>query len=134
MPSIKKRIGYLPSPDLQKLISEIANKENLSKSKVVDILVGEALLARGLLNLRNTNNLRRNNLYQIEKTIDPSSSSFRHNDLDELISDKGITYSSKKNKLMINNILSQSREDYNEELFDQFKQFLLFKKKNKKTK
>ena len=47
MPSIRKRIGYLPSPEIQEIITNIANKENLSQSKVVGILVEEALLGRG---------------------------------------------------------------------------------------
>ena len=46
MPSIRKRIGYLPSINAQKTISKIANKEKLSQSKVVGILVEEALMAR----------------------------------------------------------------------------------------
>ena len=47
MPSIRKRIGYLPSINAQETITKIANKENLSQSKVVGLLVEEALIARG---------------------------------------------------------------------------------------
>ena len=126
MPSIRKRIGYLPSPNLQELIIKISNKEKLSQSKVVNILVEEALIARGLFDHDNTNNLIRKNRFQTEKNME--NKSIKYNDLDELISDKGITYNTKKNKINPNHILSEAKEEYNEELFEQFKQFILFQK------
>ena len=60
MPSIRKRIGYLPSINAQKTISKIANKEKLSQSKVVGILVEEALMARIGFDLKNSNNQNEN--------------------------------------------------------------------------
>ena len=126
MPSIRKRIGYLPSINAQKTISKIANKEKLSQSKVVGILVEEALLARVGLDLRNSNDLMGKNLYCKENNIDKSS--FNYNDLDELISDKGITYNTKKYSYNSGHVLSKSKENFNKELFEQFKKFLLFQK------
>ncbi len=131
MPSIRKRIGYLPSINAQECITKIANKEKLSQSKVVGILVEEALLARGRFDFKNSNNLISNNEYRKDKDI--NNSSFQDNDLDELISDKGITYNTKTYN---NNPEANSykiREDFNAELFEQFKQFILFQKlaKNK---
>ena len=89
MPSIRKRIGYLPSITIQEIITNISKREKLSQSKVVGILVKEALLARGLFDLNNRNNY-----------------SFKYSDLDELISDKGITYNKRKNKYQSNELLS----------------------------
>ncbi len=126
MPSKRKRIGYLPSINAQKTISKIANKENLSQSKVVGILVEEALRARIGFDLKNSNDLIENNLYCKENNID--NPSFNYNDLDELISDKGITYNTKKYSYTSHNILSRSKENSNKELFEQFKTFLLFQK------
>ena len=93
MPSIRKRIGYLPSINAQKTITKIANKEKLSQSKVVGILVEEALMARVGLDIKKSNDLVGKNLYCKENNIDKPS--FNYNDLDELISDKGITYNTK---------------------------------------
>jgi len=124
MPSIRKRIGYLPSIIAQETITNIANKENLSQSKVVGILVEEALIARGSLDLQNSNALIRKNLYSSENNTD--NSSYKHNDLDELISDKGIIYNTKKYDYNSKLNSSESREKFNEELFEQFKQFILF--------
>ena len=58
MPSIRKRIGYLPAPIIQDLINQISKNENLSQSKVVGILVEEALLARGLIQQKKSNYIK----------------------------------------------------------------------------
>ena len=126
MPSLRKRIGYLPSINAQKTITKIANKEKLSQSKVVGILVEEALMARVGLDLKNSNDLIGKKLYCKENNIDKSS--LNYNELDELISDKGITYDTKKYNYNSDYILSKSKENFNEELFEQFKQFILFQK------
>jgi hypothetical protein len=126
MPSIRKRIGYLPSINAQKTITKIANREKLSQSKVVGILVEEALRARVGFDLQKSNDLIGKNLYYKENNIDKSSSNY--NDLDELISDKGITYNKKKYNYYTDYNLSKSKENFNEELFEQFKQFILFQK------
>ena len=126
MPSIRKRIGYLPSINAQKTITKIANKEKLSQSKVVGILVEEALMARVGFDLKNTNDLINKKFYFKENNIDKTS--FKHNEVDELISDKGITYDTKKYSYKSEYVLSNSKDNFNEELFEQFKQFILFQK------
>tara|TARA_Y100001968_G_scaffold166854_1_gene152817 strand:- start:613 stop:1014 length:402 start_codon:yes stop_codon:yes gene_type:complete len=130
MPSIKKRIGYLPSPLVKEIISNIANNKNISQSKVVGILVEEGLISRGLLDLNNKNNLSGDNSNIIKKNSFDESF-IKYNDLDELISDKGITYNRQKYKQTSENIISKSKEAYNKELFEQFRQFLLFQQMKK---
>ena len=126
MPSIRKRIGYLPSINAQETITKIANKEKLSQSKVVGILVEEALMARGEYDLQNSNDLIRKNPYR--KLAKEGNSSLKYNDLDELISDKGITYNTKMYNYNSEVNSSEPREKINEKLFEQFKQFILFQK------
>ena len=126
MPSKRKRIGYLPSINAQEKITKIANKEKLSQSKVVGILVEEALIARGSIDLKNSNNLNRKNLYS--KRNNEDNSSFQDNDLDELISDKGIIFKTNAYNNNSKVIFPESKEDFNEELYKQFKQFILFQK------
>ena len=126
MPSTRKRIGYLPSINIQEIISNIANKEKLSQSKVVGILVEEALIARGIWDRQNTNKLmERSNLNHENKM---NNLNYKYNELDELISDKGIIYNTKRYTIKSDNSSSINEEDYNEDLFKQFKQFILFKK------
>ncbi len=126
MPSTRKRIGYLPSINAQDTITKIADKENLSKSKVVGILVEEALIARGALDLKNSNDQIRNKLYIKENNFNNSSSTY--NDLDEMISDQGITYNTKRYNCNSARNSSETRENFNADLFEQFKQFSLFQK------
>ena len=126
MPSIRKRIGYLPSTNAQETITKIANKENLSQSKVVGILVEEALLARGGVYLKNSNEQTRKN--KNDKVKNFINSSFSYNDLDELISDKGITYNKKSYNYKSEVNSYEPSEKFNKELFELFKQFILFQK------
>ena len=129
MPSKRKRIGYLPSINAQIAITKIANKENLSQSKVVGILVEEALKARSGLNLQNSIEQIRENLFGKGNNL--NNSSFNYGDLDELISDKGITYNPKKYKYNSQINSTQPREDLYEDFFEQIKQFIHFQKMTK---
>ena len=49
MPTKKKRIGFIPEINVLKVIDNISAKEKLSNSKVVNILLEEALYTRGLI-------------------------------------------------------------------------------------
>ena len=46
MPSQRKRIGFLPTAEVQEIINKICASENISQSKVTGILVKEAINAR----------------------------------------------------------------------------------------
>ena len=50
MPTQRRRIGFLPSSEVQNIIDKICNHNKLSQSKVTGILVEEALSTRGVLN------------------------------------------------------------------------------------
>ena len=50
-----KRIGYLPRKRVLEIIDEISKSESISRSKVVGILVEEALDARGIANFGYSN-------------------------------------------------------------------------------
>ena len=68
MPSQRKRIGFLPREEVQKIIDQICEHNKLSQSKVTGILVEEALSYRGAL--KNTKN---NKLCEIHSNDDESS-------------------------------------------------------------
>ena len=55
MPTQRKRIGFLPSSEVQIIIDKICNHNKLSQSKVTGILVEEALIYRGVLNTTKDN-------------------------------------------------------------------------------
>ena len=48
MPTRKRRVGFIPSNNVLKIIDKISEQENLSNSKVVNLLIEEAIEVRGL--------------------------------------------------------------------------------------
>ena len=50
MPSPRKRIGFLPSEEVQEIIEKLCIANEFSQSKVTGLLVEEALRSRGVLN------------------------------------------------------------------------------------
>ena len=50
MPSHRKRIGFLPSEEVHKIIDKLCRSNEFSQSKVTGLLVEEALRSRGVLN------------------------------------------------------------------------------------
>ena len=50
MPTKKKRVGFIPREDVMKIIDKLSVENNLSNSKIISILVEEALSIRGIFN------------------------------------------------------------------------------------
>ena len=55
MPTKKKRVGFIPREDVMKIINLLSIENNLSNSKIIGILVEEALSVRGIFNKKNGN-------------------------------------------------------------------------------
>ena len=53
MPTKKKRVGFIPREDVMIIIDKLSIENNLSNSKIISILVEEALSKRGILNKKN---------------------------------------------------------------------------------
>ena len=53
MPTKKKRVGFIPRDDVMKIIDNLSIENNLSNSKIISILVEEALSIRGIFNKQN---------------------------------------------------------------------------------
>ena len=88
MPSPRKRIGFLPRVDIQRIIDEICKDSKLSQSKVTGILVEEALSSRGLLcNADNGSN--RNLRDYINKSLIINKDSSKNINLDDKELDSG---------------------------------------------
>ena len=91
-----KRIGYLPRKRVLEIIDEISKSESISRSKVVGILVEEALDARGIANFGYSNisksNLKNSNIYK-----EAQNENIHLKDAeDEFVDDSGYTVSSQK--------------------------------------
>ena len=55
MPTKKKRVGFIPREDVMRIIEKLSIENNLSNSKIISILVEEALSVRGIFNKKNGN-------------------------------------------------------------------------------
>ena len=79
MPTKKRRVGFIPRKDVLDLINKLSIERNLSNSKIINILVEEALYKRGMLNIKNESvsrednkiNLYNENLRLIESREEP---------------------------------------------------------------
>jgi len=91
-----KRIGYLPRKRVLEIIDEISKTESISRSKVVGLLVEEALDARGIANFGYSNTIK-SNLYKsdIYKDIQNENQHLKDAE-DEFVDDSGYTVPSYK--------------------------------------
>ena len=55
MPTKKKRVGFIPREDVMRIIEKLSTENNLSNSKIISILVEEALSVRGIFDKKNGN-------------------------------------------------------------------------------
>ena len=81
MPTKKKRVGFIPRVDVMKLINKLSIENNLSNSKIISILVEEALSKRGIFNKKNgrvTQSYQQNN--DNLNPLSDNSTSFVDND------------------------------------------------------
>ena len=53
MPTKKKRVSFIPREDVMRIIEKLSTENNLSNSKIISILVEEALSIRGIFNRKN---------------------------------------------------------------------------------
>ena len=91
-----KRIGYLPRKRVLEIIDEISKNESISRSKVVGLLVEEALDARGIANF-GYGNINKSNLYKSDIYKEVKNENLGLKDAeDEFVVDSGYTVSSHK--------------------------------------
>ena len=90
-----KRIGYLPRKRVLEIIDEISKSESISRSKVVGILVEEALDARGIANFGYSNLTKTKSFISENHGKNKSIKSISDAE-DEFVDDSGYTISSHK--------------------------------------
>ena len=91
-----KRIGYLPRKRVLEIIDEISKSESISRSKVVGILVEEALDARGIANF-GYSNISKSTQYKSDNYQDlQNDNAHSEGAEDEFVDDSGYTVSSHK--------------------------------------
>ena len=90
-----KRIGYLPRKRVLEIIDQISKSESISRSKVVGILVEEALDARGIANF-GYSNLNKTKSFSHKIYTDNKPVKNISDSEDEFVDDSGYTISSHK--------------------------------------
>ena len=122
MPTKKKRVGFIPREDVMRIINKLSVENNLSNSKIISILVEEALSKRGIFNNKNVN------FYQSYQLDNNHSQSL----IDNYVNFTDNTKSSITNKLgnHFNTRKSTHLNESNKETIDlqTYKKFLLFLK------
>ena len=122
MPTKKKRVGFIPRVDVMKLINKLSIENNLSNSKIVSILVEEALSMRGIFNKKKgkiTNSYQ--SIEDNEQNLAGTSATF--------IDNQKLTTDSKSGD-NLNASKTTNLKETNQETFDlqTYKRFVLFLK------
>ena len=122
MPTKKKRVGFIPREDVMRIIDKLSIENNLSNSKIISILVEEALSIRGIIK---KNNGKVTQSYQLTKdlsqNLSDNSADFKDNAKFSIDTKLGKHFNRSK---------STNFSEVNQEAFDlkTYKKFLSFLK------
>ena len=122
MPTKKKRVGFIPREDVMRIIDKLSIENNLSNSKIISILVEEALSIRGIFNKK------KGKLTQSHQSQNNHSQILSGNSAD-FIDNAKLLIDNKLGNNLNSSQLSHLNEA-NQEAFDlqTYKKFLLFLK------
>ena len=123
MPTKKKRVGFIPRDEVMKIINKLSIENNLSNSKIISILVEEALSIRGIFDKKNG---KVNNLYQsIEDDIENLSETTADsiNNANFSIDTKLINYEKPGKSTLLKQV---NQEDFDLQTYKKFISFLKF--------
>ena len=120
MPTKKRRVGFIPRSDVLDLINKLSFESNLSISKIINILVEEALYKRGIFNIKN------GKVLNAEKKIKLDN----ENPIKIKNDDKDI--SNEINNSENQNFKEPSHEFIDKEIYEKFLMFLQFQEEMKK--
>ena len=125
MPTKKRRVGFIPRNDVLDIINELSYENNLSYSKIINILVEEALRNRGLFNIVNEKFLEKKNNGGLKKIISEknvkANRDFNYKFNNKLLKEKDL------------NVKEVKEELFDAEIYDKFLMFLQFKERMKQN-
>ena len=123
MPTKKRRVGFIPRSDVLDLINKLSIESNLSISKIINILVEEALYKRGIFNLNNGKVFN----YESKKYL------FEENQILMNHDDKDFSNGFNNFKNTENQHFKGASDEYiDKEIYEKFLMFLQFQEKMKK--
>ena len=123
MPTKKRRVGFIPRNDVLDLINKLSFESNLSISKIISILVEEALYKRGIFNINNGKVIN----YQSQINFDKENQILVKNDYKDF-SNGFNNFKNTENQ----HFKEVSDEIIDNEIYEKFLMFLQFQEKMKK--
>ena len=125
MPTKKRRVGFIPRNEVLDLINKLSYESNLSYSKIINILVEEALYKRGLFKLKKDKSSSEKLEYK-EKIGNKETKriliqEFNHSFKNKLFNEENVNF--KEIKV----------EPFDNEIYAKFLLFLQFQERMKKT-
>jgi hypothetical protein len=124
MPTKKKRVGFIPREDVMKIINELSIENNLSNSKIISILVEEALSIRGIFN--NKTRIRNQSYQEFKDDLQESSDNAQVlNTNSKFKMNTKILNQNNSNKINLGEQINQ--DDFDLRTYKKFLSFLKFK-------
>ena len=123
MPTKKRRVGFIPRSDVLDLINKLSFESNLSISKIINILVEEALYKRGIFNIKNG----KVSYYNNKVTLD-NKNTIKSKNYDKDILNEFNNFKNTEDQ----NVEEPSYEFIDKDIYEKFLMFLQFQEKMKK--
>ena len=123
MPTKKKRVGFIPREDVMKIIDNLSIENNLSNSKIISILVEEALSIRGIFNKKDgkvTQSYQRNNY--LSQNLPDNPGDFMENQKYSIDTKLGNNF----NPIKSTHLDEVNHEDFELQTYKKFLSFLKF--------
>ena len=125
MPTKKKRVGFIPREDVMRIIDKLSIENNLSNSKIISILVEEALSIRGIFN-KKTGKLTQSYIEMQSSFEDISSTSTGSNNNEKFTINTKLNNNKNFDKT---NLFTQKKEEtFDSRTYKKFLSFLEFQK------
>ena len=123
MPTKKKRVGFIPREDVMRIIDKLSIENNLSNSKIISILVEEALSMRGIFNKKN-GKVTQSYQFNIDnsKNLIDNSGNFTDNAKLSIDTNLGNQFLLSKS----NHLNEENQEAFNLQTYKKFLSFLKF--------
>ena len=123
MPTKKKRVGFIPRDDVMRIIDKLSIENNLSNSKIISILVEEALSIRGIFNKKNGQETA---LYKEKNDFLQNSSHDSGTFVDNAIFSIDTTLRNQSNSCKTTHLNEANHETFDLQTYKKFLSFLKF--------
>ena len=123
MPTKKKRVGFIPREDVMRIIDKLSIENNLSNSKIISLLVEEALSIRGIFNKKNGKVTQSHQMINDSSQYLPANSAnFIDNAKLSIDTNLGNQFNASKST----NLYEQKQETFDLQTYKKFLSFLKF--------